>query len=764
MKWHYWLIFPLIFFVKGANAPIDKNIDLNQLSGNIQLTLKHGIWKLWEEKPVYQDITLDLVCDRGNCQPEVWGYAPKFNQDVDNQGTLETNNLEPPPIINLPFKFNQSLDAWRLKIKMQIQFNPWQNDSQEAIYEIELVPQKGKILGSYQGTFNQRFLQGAVTGNMSPHWPIPISNHRPITPLEHPRLIFRKDELPKLKETAKTATGKAILAQLQKTLKQPIYYDGYVPNGGYHAVGNCFLALINDDQKAAETGWKLTETSLKNPGRRILEQSPIVAGVALAYDLCYPMWNQPQITQVTKWLEGQTSRLIKGDSPRNGWNSQPASNWNARARGAAGLGALAILDEPITKRQKIKGYIKLSERHIKRYLSSAIGDRGFGIEGDHYTTEPFVLSMFPFLQAYRNVMGQDLVTGSPAQWILPHYVMRMIEDNGELKVATYGRHRYYGGSSLFSLGIPTVSDEFLPGIMELFNRYLGSKGNRTFGINSPEQAPFIFSKYNNTIVTQNPVKTFNKILVDEQKGFYNFRNEWQDKDDFVANIYLKKQVIGGTWSFPDVGSFRIWGLGGHWANSGESEAKWDEENVVVIPKSRPWKVSNLSFFASRPNGSGIVSLTTDAIVNKESNPPLGIQGLRSFAVDYSGASGVPGLFVVVDKFMGSVEAEEFKEKVWVMHTEGNVTIEGKSFIIKANNGATMKGTFVAPSQVKISVEKTNKGSKILARGGNEFFIIMTVQKGSYPEIKVIGTGLNSEIKIGNQQIYFSQNRIFLFEF
>ena len=74
MKQSYLILLPfIILFLGGSNAPILHSFDINKLSGNIHLTLKHGVWKLWEDKPVYQNITLDLVCNQGKCEPEVWG-------------------------------------------------------------------------------------------------------------------------------------------------------------------------------------------------------------------------------------------------------------------------------------------------------------------------------------------------------------------------------------------------------------------------------------------------------------------------------------------------------------------------------------------------------------------------------------------------------------------------------------------------------------------------------------------------------------------
>ncbi len=218
-------------------------------------------------------------------------------------------------------------------------------------------------------------------------------------------------------------------------------------------------------------------------------------------------------------------------------------------------------------------------------------------------------------------------------------------------------------------------------------------------------------------------------------------------------------MIGGTWHFPDVGSFRISGLGEAWAKGGHSRPKWEGENVVVLPKSYPWRTSKPLFFVSNPDGSGIVSLQTNTNWRKNSKPPVGIAGLRSFAVDYSQASGVPGLFVVVDRFIGNNEAEEFKEKVWIMHTAGKVTVKDNSFIIQGNNQATLKGTFVVPESVKITTENTEEGTKIMATGGQEFFVIMTVQKKSPPPLKITGVGMEAKVTIGEQKISFDQDRI-----
>lgn len=749
MKVHSLCLALITLIVGGSHAPASNAIDATKLSGNISLTLEKGVWKIWQEKPIYQDITLDLVCDKGRCESEVWAYAPQFNQDVDHQGTVEVTHLN---------------NAWQLQIKLKIQTHPWQKTPfQEANYAIELVPHQGKLIGSYRGRYNKRSLQGKVNGTTAPYWPKPIANYQPLRPQEHPRLIFRSDELAVIRKRVQTPTGQAILARMQQQLdRQPIYYEGYVPNGGYHAAGYCFLSWLNDDKQAAETAWQIVEKSMRQPGRRIFEQGPIVAGVAIAYDFCYNAWNEERLKKATGWLAGQTLWLIQGDSPQRGWNSNAWSNWSARARSAGGLAALAILKEPdefFSSPTDAYRLAKLAERNIKRYLTTAVGERAFGTEGDHYTTEPWVLSLLPYLQAYRNVVGKDLVAGSSAEWFLAHYLMRIVERDGELAVPAYGRSRRYAGGPMFALGLVTVPERFLPGAMWFFRRHFGMEGDQTFGINYPYEAAFVLKGYREDITAKNPGEVLERVLADEQKGFYVFRDRWQDSNDFVASIYLKRQPLRGSWSYPDVGSFRIWGLGGRWANGGisDKDGQWTDENVVVMPATKPWNSARPIFFLFRENGSGIVSLRTDNIVRNK----VGISSVRSLAVDYSGSSGSPGLFAVVDRFVGSIEAKAFDKKTWIMNTEGKVAIAGQSFTIEAANGATMKGTFVTPSPVKITYEKTKSGGKILATGGNEFFAVMTVQQGEAPPVKISGTGLDATVRVGKQTIYFERDRLFL---
>ena len=47
-----------LLLLGGTSAPSQETIDPQLLTGNLRLTLKHGVWKLWQDKPVYQNLTL----------------------------------------------------------------------------------------------------------------------------------------------------------------------------------------------------------------------------------------------------------------------------------------------------------------------------------------------------------------------------------------------------------------------------------------------------------------------------------------------------------------------------------------------------------------------------------------------------------------------------------------------------------------------------------------------------------------------------------
>jgi hypothetical protein len=224
------------------------------------------------------------------------------------------------------------------------------------------------------------------------------------------------------------------------------------------------------------------------------------------------------------------------------------------------------------------------------------------------------------------------------------------------------------------------------------------------------------------------------------------------------------------------------------------------------------------------------------IMLRENLVDSGITGLRAFGVDYSGKTGAPCLIALVDRIEGSKKAmwalpfafgswgvgkfqmenvddvakklgyagmtkKYYKEMMaqverWKLpgdrgrqspykpfadareETLKTLKLEGNTFTI-TKDGATLRGTFVAPAKVTLStddLEKMHMGAKrtILYRAcaglfatdpstgsgqAADYLCIMTIQKGDPPEVKVKGKGLDAVVTVGKQTIRFDGEKI-----
>jgi hypothetical protein len=298
-------------------------------------------------------------------------------------------------------------------------------------------------------------------------------------------------------------------------------------------------------------------------------------------------------------------------------------------------------------------------------------------------------------------------------------------------------------------------------------------------------------------------------------GYYGFRNSWEGKDDFLAQVFLKSTLISG-WNGANAGTFRLLGLGHVWAHgpTDRDRCRW-EENVVQLPENpeiNDTALGKLVYLKTEPDGSGVVSVDlADVYAARRPAPEggralapyekytsfrrtsafqdSGIKGLRSIAVDYTGRSGAPCLMVIADKLSGG------KSKVWTWQLgdeprdkgapPGNLKdtqVEGNTFTIRKADGAVLRATFVAPVGAKLTAEVRKEA--MVGRGGStggqtlprpipgvfaqgpqgtegDFLVVVTVGRGEPPAVKVQGAGLTAKVVVGQQAIRFDGEKIAL---
>ncbi len=101
----------------------------------------------------------------------------------------------------------------------------------------------------------------------------------------------------------------------------------------------------------------------------------------------------------------------------------------------------------------------------------------------------------------------------------------------------------------------------------------------------------------------------------------------------------------------------------------------------------------------------------------------------------------------------------------------SLRLEGNSFTITRGD-ATLKGTFAAPGNVKLStddMETMKMGAKrtilydacagLFAKGADDYFCVMTVQRGDAPRVTVRGRGLDAVVTVGGQTVRFDGEKI-----
>jgi hypothetical protein len=301
-------------------------------------------------------------------------------------------------------------------------------------------------------------------------------------------------------------------------------------------------------------------------------------------------------------------------------------------------------------------------------------------------------------------------------------------------------------------------------------------------------------------------------------GWYCFRNEWEN-DAVVAQIYLKNKPIGG-WSIQGAGTFRLSGLGHEWVGGFHSKEMYRfEEGVLLLPDDNvdTGSCAHPTHVRFEKDGSGALTAdmndvygvsagekkskrapaTQAAAAKADDAPDIGpirlydrnalriaqptggtlITGLRAFGFDYSGKSGAPLLMVIVDK----VEGGKRRDWNWPCPEDGpergpkvtpTIKADGNSFTIAYADKATLRATFISPQKVTIDPAakaridyerwpgKFVEYSRVSTTAdGGSFFVVVTLQRGDAPPVKVDGAGLDAKVTVGGQTVRFDGNKV-----
>jgi hypothetical protein len=459
--------------------------------------------------------------------------------------------------------------------------------------------------------------------------------------------------------------------------------------------------------------------------------------------------------------------------------------------------------------------------HMFAHYRVGMGDGGFQAETGNYAD---IASWFPLVYASMatRAFGRLPSPYNDVTHMVPRRMMQVyFPANGDPPFAQKLNSCHGLRAEHCAAIFPALPEQFRGPILWGWNRVTGAKGSAGFAALDGTRdlwgtslgAALTFLNYPFDVTPAEPAKSMPLTWEAKTFGFYCFRNGWEGKDEFIAQVFLKAFTIGG-WNDPNAGAFRLFGLGHEWVTGNQSKAgiRQFEPVVVLLPewvagtetdgakihaekraaaiasvlapqtldtgKKKPAEqpkpmftqnaLSHLTYYKPESDGSAVLSLDyRDVYAPAQKDSPAGITGMRSLAFDYSRGSGAPCLIAIVDRIEGNVD------KVWLWPLPqgciSNTTVKGNTFVVRQGD-ATMKGTFVSPANVKVeatSEEIVHLGARLFdkkldrikARGDGSFLVVITIQRGNGPVVKVAGNGLDAQATVGNQTVKFDGTKI-----
>jgi hypothetical protein len=493
-------------------------------------------------------------------------------------------------------------------------------------------------------------------------WWAPTKGFKPVQPGEHPRLFFRKDDLPELRRRAETPLGKQLVERLRATLgggeampehrsKADRAYANLrenLPEGAYtisHVAGFGMLYQLTGDKKYADLGRKCMELALAGqrdrddryswmaPGGE-LRAGPTLAWYALGYDLCYDGWDESFRRRIARAIQdyddGKAGEWGKPEgvslhqmalSPKQ----TPSSNHYGAVVGGSGIAVLAIRGDPGTDDARLGRYLDKIEENLVIALTRGLGDHGYFSENAGPSHVAAHTALVSFLAAMKTAGGKDYIAPRPnGRWMTLRWAMELVPgENGRpyypcRKPSNYGGPDFLAGSGgmshggWFAEGFGAIRPEEKPALLWVYENFVAETDQHRFtASNYPHRAVLALVHWPINVPPKNPADVLPRAVVDTIHGYYVFRNRWKDKDDVLVTMLMGSGPRGHMGSMPT--DVTVWGLG------------------EKLRFGRFGHMSQTTYYQSAPSGSGVAAGTCG----------------NCLAVDFSKASGADALLVMV---------------------------------------------------------------------------------------------------------------------
>ncbi len=710
-----------------------------------------------------------------------------------------------------------------------------------------------RFRGHHQGVFEGRHASfeaaGQVKGLRWAQRPIHAERRLRDT-LVRPRLLMRPEDVTRVRERLDTPLGRAALQRLHQSDT---------------AIGHALLYVLTDDPAHAERAAEHAEDEMTRPGHHTTHQSTWWADraqvLAFALDLCADAWPSDFRTRIENWIEPVNhSGLYNQHQWGSGAVITPGQFLSDKMYGGCGLAAMALWGRPgdpptppatsgsihalqerfgaadgLSLEQRLERYRRQLARWRevgganRKYLDDAYYARrmiftgtqrgiGEGGSGGH----PY---LWDFALAWRSMFGRDL-TSRPT---LSHAGVRPLlatiwvpdAETDRLQPRLPFGGRPLTGGELARL-VALADDRYQPALMGYWLNLAGIEPAalntdagamrllQTIAPGDPLAIAYVLLHLPESPQATAPDRRLPRVWLEHTPGTLWARSGFDGTDSIVARFTARQMGRNNPYRQlgAELGHFRIYGFGHHWAaHDGTHFNAHERFNAVHLTDmhTNGWANGRVLDYREMPDlpAASLTAdisaryhrlerrtttrtvtqtrgnLTVDRPVTRVYNAieDVGIEAIRAFAADYSGECGAPALFVIVDRISGE------QGKQWTMHVpdlaDTPVEIDGNRFTIRKGD-ATLTATFIAPADVRIDkrLGYSTKVFRVIGRdhgtgfyrrdvltatgkdsAAGNFFVVMTLQRGQAPPVHVEGQGLDATVTVGRRAIRFDDGRI-----
>ena len=604
-----------------------------------------------------------------------------------------------------------------------------------------------------------------------------------LSAVEHPRLLFGKEDIPKLRSKITVEPIKSMFIKLKDNWESQLKWGSKESpyNHSYSAVNAAFLYTLTGDknwaQKSkAKTEWVIRKSGCWNKNIKGLRLYMHARCVAMAYDMCYDAWDEEFRKFVSLELKKHGEYIYKKGGREQ--NKSKASNWQGARFASAGISFLAS-DEPDLDKQ-----IDSCWKRTKTYFDYNLGpntkiNSGWNTEGLGY--QYFAMGNFcgPFSIAIARNKGEDIRKIKPqvanSFWSIFAATVQIPSYNGTMGVRPDFCDDNPGtrGEGCYGMAFYFAPQEVQAEVKWCYDRLKGAKGDREWDL---ERAGILFSilYYPVDLKEKNPIASdYWKALFNDRNGngMYTFRNAYDGPNDQLAQFFAKHRAPGGH-SGPDSLSFRIIGGGEFFGTGGGRYGKgnvyWQSMNTLYpqdpAKVSKPSKTTGKTIaYGSDGNGGGFIisSISQSNVYTKNLK--------RVFIASYDKRSGADAVYIIADtsdngKYWQMCALEDVKitalKNGFTMKGTGKSTLQGISLY---NKGSLNVQTGLRPrgsdARWKNQIIKNNSFVHMQSDNGKHL-VVMTVSEKKHPSVEMTGEDVhNCTVKVGNLSFKISPESV-----